>query len=728
MTEHRVKILIIDEDAAFLEEAMAELSGHFTVYTSVNGVNGLQIFVQRRPPVVIVDAGISDIPFSNLLEDMKGLDATVLRIATSRDYRAIEEVVQAIDTGLIYKYFRKPVNYFDLIEIINARTVNYQVGRESQHSAAASLAYAKLHTIVGKAKEVEKLRKQLEAQMAKIKDIEAESFNKVKDALEETRTFRRKVADNEAEISALQIRSLELEELKKRDIDRVEFEREALRKELDGLKAERDKLFNEKKDIEQALKEIDFVVTSEKEATLRVTETIKKADRIKKNGKDSILVVDDETDITDVFKRVMKNTFNVYTADSGKKALSVLEENPDICLIVTDQRMPEMTGTEFAAQVRKNHADLPIFLLTGYADLTIAIDAMNKGAIVKYFDKPIDWVVLESAIDVAIEMYDLTFAQKEILEDKKAFIVDKIRDLSVEVKTLGYNNVKMTDEIGLLKSDNQKLGLEVKKLGAENGELRGSVAQERKAMLEEMARARETLEEELARKKDEAEHIVEVQKEKNQVELQHLQDSFEIQKLEAAQEIEKMKAALEKDRQVKLSQIEEDRKRAEKEVAGIRAAMAVEKGQFEKRVKEQREKAEAEVQHIRESIAKEREKLTMELEVTLTEMKKAAAAQVKEMKATATRELDRFKAVAEKKERELTDSLIQVRRMAEESEERCKLTEGRIEALESEIEKKINEKDLILGEMESVRADFTVAIQSREALLEELAELRNGMK
>jgi response regulator RpfG family c-di-GMP phosphodiesterase len=660
-------------------------------------------------------------PFTGLLDDLKRLDATVLRIATSRDYQAIGEVVQAIDTGLIYKYFRKPVNYFDLIEIINARTANYQAGRESQETAAAGPAYAKLHSIVDKAKEVEKLRKQLESQMAKVKDIEAESFNKLKDALGEVNKFRKKVEDNETLINTLQAKSLELEELKKRDIDRVELEREALRKELDVLKAECDKLVHEKTEIEHALKEFDFMVTSEKEATLRVTDTIKKADRIKKGGRDSILVVDDEKDITEAFQRVMKNTFNVYTADSGKKAMSVLEENPDICLIITDQRMPEMMGTEFAAQVRKNHADLPIFLLTGYADLTIAIDAMNKGTINKYFDKPVDWALLEAAIEVAIEMYDLTFAQKEIIEDKKAFIVDKIRDLSVEVKTLGYNNLKLTDEINMLKSDNRKIGLEVKKLRAENGDLRVSVARERAAMVEELTRERE----ELARRRDEAERVVEVQRERNKAELQALQDAYEEEK---KLEIERLKAELEKDRQAKLAEIEEDRKRAEKEIAGIMAAMAEEKEQLEKRVKEQREKAEAELKHLRESAAKERERLTKEMEVTLTEMKKEAMAEAKELKATATRELDRLKAVTEKKERELTETMIHAKRMAEESQERLKLTEGRIEALESEVEKTVNEKELVLRELESVKADFTVAIQSREALLAELAELRNGMK
>jgi hypothetical protein len=82
---------------------------------------------------------------------------------------------------------------------------------------------------------------------------------------------------------------------------------------------------------------------------------------------------------------------------------------------------------------------------------------------------------------------------------------------------------------------------------------------------------------------------------------------------------------------------------------------------------------------------------------------------------------------AQKKERELSEALIQARRMAGEREDQLKLTEGRMKALESEIEKNIHEKEMVLRELESVRSDFDVAIQSREALVAEVAELRNRL-
>jgi TolA-binding protein len=124
----------------------------------------------------------------------------------------------------------------------------------------------------------------------------------------------------------------------------------------------------------------------------------------------------------------------------------------------------------------------------------------------------------------------------------------------------------------------------------------------------------------------------------------------------------------------------------------------------------------------------EQKKLSEALEVNLGAMTKAAKAEAVELRAPATREIDRLKAEAQKKERELSEALIQARRRAGETEDQLKFTESRIKALESEIEKNINEKDLVLQELKSVRADFDVAIQSREALVAEVAELRNRLK
>lgn len=620
MTEHRVNVLIIDEDTGFLEEVATELSGHFTVYTSATGGNGLKVFAQLRPQVVIVDAGISDIPFPDLLDHLKGLDGAVLRIATSHDYSAIEKVVQAIDTGHIHKYFRKPVNFLDLIEIINARTVSYQVGQGILQGADSGPAYEKLHNIIDKAKEVEKLRQQLESQMAKIRDVEAESFNKVKDALGEVNTLRKKVADKEAVISS---------------------DNEKLRKEIEKLRAENG--------------ELRVSVPRERKAMIeemaQQRRTVEEELAKKKDEADRVVEVQKERN-----KAELQKVHDAFEEEK-QRALGEIER----------------LNAEFEESRKARLAD---------------IEQERKRA--------------EAALE--------EFRQQQAVEKT-----------AIE-KSMAEDKERAAREIEKLKAE---FDADRKAKLAEIEANRKRVEQE----LADIEAARKRVAEELARKKDEAARAIELQKERNKAELQALQDAFKEEQQRAAWfEIDHLKAELEADRQAKLAEIEADRKRVEEEFVDIRARMGEEKKQLEKSLQEQREKAEADMQRVRESAAKEREKLTRELEVTLTNMKKAAAAEVNELKATATRDLDRLKVAAEKKERELREALTQARRAAGETEGRLKLTEGRIVALESEIEKKANEKELILQELESVKADFTVAIQSREALLAELAEVSNRPK
>ena len=440
----------------------------------------------------------------------------------------------------------------------------------------------RLHTIVDKATEVEKLRQQLESQMAKIRDVEAESFNKVKEALGEVNRFRKKLADKEAVISQLQAKSQELEELKKRDIDRVEREREALRQELKGLQEEYDQLVREKADIELALKEMEIATTSEKAATLSVSEELTKTNRQKKDGKDSFLAVDDEPEITDTFRQMMRKKFNVYTADNGRNALRVLEENPDIGFIITDQRMPEMTGLEFANEVKQTHPDLPIYMLSGFADLQMAIDAMNQGLIVKYFEKPVvDWDVIEAEIYRAIDTYDQTLTQKEIITEKKLFIVDQIRDLTAQLKTLGYQNGKLGEALSQVKSDNRKAA----QGNRENACGKRRAAGFRVPGTEKDDRGDERGSGEASKrnwrgKRMRPSGLSQCKRNGTRPSCKRCRRPLRKRNSGPLQEIERLKAELEENRKARLAEIEQERKRAEAELEEFRRQQAAGEGRY----------------------------------------------------------------------------------------------------------------------------------------------------
>src|SRR5258708_38838373 len=94
----------------------------------------------------------------------------------------------------------------------------------------------------------------------------------------------------------------------------------------------------------------------------------------------NILYLDDEENNLLSFKATFRIKHNVLTALSGDEALKILATN-QVDIIITDQRMPEMTGVEFLEKVLENFPDPMRILLTGYADMSAVVDAVNKGKI-----------------------------------------------------------------------------------------------------------------------------------------------------------------------------------------------------------------------------------------------------------------------------------------------------------------------------------------------------------
>jgi len=121
-------------------------------------------------------------------------------------------------------------------------------------------------------------------------------------------------------------------------------------------------------------------------------------------NKIKILYVDDEENNLVSFKATFRTKFNTYVAISGNEALNILSGN-EIHVIITDQRMPEMTGVQFLEKVIELYPDAIRILLTGYADMEAVIDAVNKGKIFHYLAKPWNEDELESTIRNAYNKY-----------------------------------------------------------------------------------------------------------------------------------------------------------------------------------------------------------------------------------------------------------------------------------------------------------------------------------
>ncbi len=122
--------------------------------------------------------------------------------------------------------------------------------------------------------------------------------------------------------------------------------------------------------------------------------------------KHNILCVDDEPDILDSLERLFRKKYNVLKAKSGAEALKLLKEN-SISLIITDQRMPEMTGVKFLEKSIKINPNAVRILLTGYTDIDSVVDAINSAQIYRYVTKPWDSRELSLAVDRAIERFEM---------------------------------------------------------------------------------------------------------------------------------------------------------------------------------------------------------------------------------------------------------------------------------------------------------------------------------
>ena len=128
----------------------------------------------------------------------------------------------------------------------------------------------------------------------------------------------------------------------------------------------------------------------------------------------NIIYVDDELNNLVSFKAVFRIKYNVYTAVSAEEAIKILRTNNNINVIITDQRMPQMTGVEFLESILDEFPDPIRILLTGYADMNAVIDAVNKGKIFHYLSKPWNEEELDMTINRAYDVYKQKMDEKEM--------------------------------------------------------------------------------------------------------------------------------------------------------------------------------------------------------------------------------------------------------------------------------------------------------------------------
>lgn len=141
----------------------------------------------------------------------------------------------------------------------------------------------------------------------------------------------------------------------------------------------------------------------------------------------NVLYLDDEVNNLTAFRANFRRIYEVFTAVNAKEARKILDEN-EIHVIISDQRMPEISGIEFFESILNEHPEPLRMLLTGYADINAVIDAINKGQVYKYFPKPWNDDELRENIEKAFDLY--------VLRKENHELTDKLLDVNQKLEFL----------------------------------------------------------------------------------------------------------------------------------------------------------------------------------------------------------------------------------------------------------------------------------------------------
>ncbi|MCU0341768.1 MAG: histidine kinase [Spirosomaceae bacterium] len=147
-----------------------------------------------------------------------------------------------------------------------------------------------------------------------------------------------------------------------------------------------------------------------------------------------LLYIDDEPDNLLTFKAVFRRFYHISTAQSAAEAMSLLAQQP-IDLIISDHRMPQLTGVAFFEQIKNQYPDIVRIILTGYSDIQAIVDAINKGKVYHYVTKPWKMEELKVILDNALETYDLKRQNRQLETERNELIIKSIQQQKEQVQS-----------------------------------------------------------------------------------------------------------------------------------------------------------------------------------------------------------------------------------------------------------------------------------------------------
>lgn len=167
------------------------------------------------------------------------------------------------------------------------------------------------------------------------------------------------------------------------------------------------------------------------------------------------MLVDDDVNILDAYRRVLRGKLELSVAEGGKEALTILKRSDPFAVIVSDYRMPEMDGIEILARARELCPDTVRIMLTGQADMQAAIDAINQGNIFRFLTKPCPSEIFLKQVYAGMEQYRLIHAERELLDQTLKGSIKVLVDILALVNPMAFSR------LGLIRSLAKNLAIQL---------------------------------------------------------------------------------------------------------------------------------------------------------------------------------------------------------------------------------------------------------------------------
>ena len=175
-----------------------------------------------------------------------------------------------------------------------------------------------------------------------------------------------------------------------------------------------------------------------------------------RTGAYNILYVDDEPQNLYLFRSFFEHDYNVLTAESGNEALQLLQQQ-EIQVLLADQRMPGINGIQLLETVAREYPQTVRILVTGYADIDVVIDAINRGSVYRYLSKPWDIEEIKATIRNALEVYELKRKNQTLIGSLRRKIeeLNFLNQLQLDLKSLGDGESIIAKSITTLQQELQ---------------------------------------------------------------------------------------------------------------------------------------------------------------------------------------------------------------------------------------------------------------------------------